>query len=230
MRKLLIGLFIAVAIFVAGFLLSPWPSVFVIRAIFDSGAAEASAKLEKRLPRAIQTETRQYDLTDADAFLDIHRPKSVLPGTPTIVWVHCGGFVSGRRSDLTNYTKILAGQGFLVVNVDYTIAPDAKYPTPVRQVNKALGYISHNAQALGVDADHIVLAGDIAGAQIVSQARRSVSRSAPKAGSAGRAWGSRRWAAGSAARLAGSTRLAGRLRVLSGGLRTRRSAALPAAF
>lgn len=169
MRKLLIGLFIVVAIVAAAFLLSPWPSVFVIRTIFDSGAAEASAKLERHLPRAIQTQTGQYDPADADAFMDIHRPKRVLAGTPTIVWMHGGGFVSGRRSDLTNYTKILAGQGFVVVNIDYTIAPDAKYPVPVRQVNKALGYLSRNAQALGVDSDHIVLAGDSAGAQIAAQ-------------------------------------------------------------
>lgn len=169
MRKVLFGLFIVVAIIVAGFLLSPWPSVFVIRTIFDSGAAKASAKLEKHLPLAILTETRRYDPADADAVMDIHRPKSVLAGTPTIVWVHGGGFVSGRRSDLTNYTKILAGQGFVVVNIDYTIAPDAKYPVPVRQVNNALGYLSRNAQALDVDPDHIVLAGDSAGAQIVAQ-------------------------------------------------------------
>lgn len=169
MRKVLIGLFVVVATFAAAFLLSPWPSVLVIRAIFDSGAAEASAKLEKHLPRSIQTETRQYDPKDADAFMDIHRPKRVLTGAPTVVWVHGGGFVSGRRSDVTNYTKILAGQGFIVVNIDYTIAPDKKYPMPVRQVNRALGYLSRNAQALGVDRDHIVLAGDSAGAQIAAQ-------------------------------------------------------------
>ena len=169
MRKVPIGLLVVVAAVAVAFLLSPWPSVFVIRTIFDSGAAEASAKLAKHLPRAIQTETRQYDPADKDAFLDIHRPKSVLAGTPTIVWVHGGGFVSGRRSDLTNYTKILAGRGFVVVNIDYTIAPDAKYPMPVRQVNEALGYLSRNAQALGVDSDHIVLAGDSAGAQIAAQ-------------------------------------------------------------
>jgi acetyl esterase len=168
-RKVLIGLFIVVATIAAAFLLSPWPSVFVIRTIFDSGAAEASAKLEKHLPRSIQTETRQYDPADADAFMDIHRPTRVLVGTPIIVWVHGGGFVSGRRSDLTNYTKILAGQGFVVVNIDYTIAPDAKYPVPVRQVNEALGYLSRNAQAPGVNPDHIVLAGDSAGAQIAAQ-------------------------------------------------------------
>lgn len=169
MRKLLIGLFAVAAAITAAFLLSPWPSVLVIRTIFDSGAAEASAKLEKHLLPSVHTETAQYDPSDKDGFLDIHRPRDVLPGSPIIVWIHGGGFVSGKRSDLTNYTKILAGQGFVVVNVDYTIAPNAKYPTPVRQVNRALGYLARNAKNLGVDPDRIVLAGDSAGAQIAAQ-------------------------------------------------------------
>lgn len=170
MRKLLIGLIGLVVILAAGFLLSPWPSVLVIRTIFDRGAAEASAKLKRHVPASAQTVTRQYDSTDEDAFMDIHRPETVSAGSPTIVWVHGGGFVSGRRGDLTNYTKILAGKGFVIVNIDYTIAPDAKYPTPVRQVNKALGYLSRNAGSLGVDPNRIVLAGDSAGAQIAAQA------------------------------------------------------------
>lgn len=169
MRKLLIGCIGLGVLLAAAFLSSPWPSVLVIRAIFDRGAAEASAKLERHVPTSVRTVTRQYDPADKDAFMDIHRPEIVAAGSPTVVWVHGGGFVSGRRGDLTNYAKILAGQGFVVVNVDYTIAPGANYPTPVRQVNKALGYIARNARSLGIDPKSIVLAGDSAGAQIAAQ-------------------------------------------------------------
>lgn len=169
MRKLLIGLIGLVLLLAAGFLLSPWPSVLVIRTIFDRGAVEASAKLERHVPASVQTATRHYDPADEDAFMDIHRPETVPTGSPTVVWVHGGGFVSGRRGDVASYTTILAGKGFVVVNVDYTIAPDAKYPTPVRQVNEALGYVARNAGSLGIDPNRIVLAGDSAGAQIAAQ-------------------------------------------------------------
>lgn len=169
MRRWLLGLGIVLAAIAAAFLLSPWPSVYVIRAIFDKGAAEASSKLDKHVPPGIATQTVQYDPTDKDAMLDIHRPVTTLPDAPLIVWVHGGGFVSGRRGDITNYAKVLAGHGFTVVNVDYTIAPEATYPTPIRQVSKALAYLTANRENLRIDTRRIVLAGDSAGAQIAAQ-------------------------------------------------------------
>lgn len=169
MRKWLIGLLIVAATIAAALMLSPWPSVYVIRAIFDRGATEASDKLAKHVPAGVRTNTVSYDPSDKDAVLDIHQPKQVSPGSPLIVWIHGGGFVSGRRSDITNYAKVLAGQGFNVVNVDYTIAPEAAYPTPIRQVSKALAYLSAEGGKLGIDTSRIVLAGDSAGAQIAAQ-------------------------------------------------------------
>lgn len=169
MKKWLVGLSVVALAIVAAFVMSPWPSVQVIRMIFDKGAAEASGKLDKHVPRDIRIDTLHYDPADQDAVLDIHRPRKVEPGSPLIVWVHGGGFVSGRRGDLTNYAKVLAGQGFNVVNVDYTIAPEATYPTPIRQVSKALAYLNAEAHALRIDTSRIVLAGDSAGAQIAAQ-------------------------------------------------------------
>lgn len=154
---------------VVAFLVSPWPSVLIIRLIFNHGAAEASANLESRVPDSVSMETFQYDSEDGDAFLDIHRPSGLSSGAPTIVWIHGGGFVSGRREDIRNYAAILAGQGFAVVNVDYTIAPEAFYPAPLRQVNAALTYLAQNADQLGINEGRLVLAGDSAGAQIAAQ-------------------------------------------------------------
>lgn len=169
MRRWITGVLVVAAIVAAAFVLSPWPGVQVIRAIFDKGAAAAAAKLEKHVPAAVTTETLHYDEADPDAMLDIHRAPEPRPGAPTIVWVHGGGFVSGRRGDITNYLKVLAGQGFTVVNVDYTVAPEATYPTPVRQVMRALDFLVRDGGRLGLDTSRLVLAGDSAGAQIAAQ-------------------------------------------------------------
>jgi acetyl esterase len=168
MRKWLVGILAFLALVPASFVLSPWPSVLLVRAVFDRGAAEASRKLIPYLPTSVSTTSHNYDPSRPGAVLDIHRPVGGGAG-PAVVWVHGGGFVSGRRSDVTNYAKILAGRGFTVVNVDYTIAPDAHYPEPVRQVNRALEFLSRQGASLGVDAAHMVLAGDSAGAQIAAQ-------------------------------------------------------------
>lgn len=68
-----------------------------------------------------------------------------------------------------NYARVLAGQGFAVATVDYTIAPEAKYPTPVRQVNAALAYLAEHGSRWGIATDRFVLAGDSAGAHIAAQ-------------------------------------------------------------
>jgi acetyl esterase/lipase len=148
---------------------TPWPSILVIRLLFNSMAAQASDRLKKHVPSGL---VKQLDLrydTGNDALLDIYRPLNLAPEAPTIVWAHGGGFVSGRRGNVANYLQILAGRGFAVANVDYTIAPSATYPTPVRQMNNALRYLDANAARLGINARRLVLAGDSAGAQIAAQ-------------------------------------------------------------
>ncbi|BDZ48396.1 hypothetical protein GCM10025867_06370 [Frondihabitans sucicola] len=71
--------------------------------------------------------------------------------------------------DPAHYLKILAAEGYTAVSVDYSLGPDAVYPTAVRQLNDALRHLVGNAASLGVDPDRIVLAGDSAGAQLASQ-------------------------------------------------------------
>lgn len=169
MRKSVVSLLAALLVIAALFVVTPWPGVLLIRYIFDKGAAEAATRLEQLVPASIQVTTLAYDDADPDAILDIYRAPNFDPELPTVVWIHGGGFVSGRRSDIENYLKVLAGEGFTVVNVDYTIAPSAHYPSPVRQVNRALEFLTREAGSLGIDASRIVLAGDSAGAQIAAQ-------------------------------------------------------------
>jgi len=111
----------------------------------------------------------RYDPADPDALLDVFYPSAIADKPlPTIVWVHGGGWVSGSKDDIANYGKVLAGKGYTVVGVDYSLAPGKTFPTPIRQVNAALGYLVSNAERLRIDPDHIVLAGDSGGAHIAA--------------------------------------------------------------
>ncbi len=160
----------------AAFQWSPWPSVLMIRYAFGKGSDAASQSLQKHVPPGIAAVLDQhYDEGDADAYLDVLRPASAgAQPLPTIVWVHGGAWVSGHRRDVANYARVLAGQGFTVAAVGYSIAPGRGYPVPVRQVNSALGYLVREAARLGVDPTRLVLAGDSAGAHIVAQVANAV--------------------------------------------------------
>src|SRR6478735_595209 len=158
--------------------LSPWPSALVIRAVFDRGAARASAALGPHAPTdLVEVLGEAYAVADPDGRLDVFRPDREEP-LPTVVWVHGGAFVSGCKDDVANYLRVLAGRGVTAVGVDYSIAPGKRYPTPVRQVAGALAHLIDHADRLGVDPTRIVLAGDSAGAQIASQVGLLVSDAA----------------------------------------------------
>ncbi|MBE9603423.1 alpha/beta hydrolase [Acetobacteraceae bacterium H6797] len=169
-RCLAIVALLGAALFLTGQYVTPWPNILLIRGLFHLGAAHASAGLEEHVPHGlIVRKALRYDERDPEALLDIYRPETLDPQAPTVLWVHGGGFVSGTRHDLSNYTRILAGQGFAVVNIGYSIAPGSTYPKPIRQVTKALAWLVEHGAELGIDPARLVLAGDSAGAQIAAQ-------------------------------------------------------------
>lgn len=148
---------------------SPWVQVFVIRHLFAMGDRRFKGKLEKHVPNDIYAEENLAYGSGEDEKFDIYRPAGEKGPMQAIVWVHGGGWIAGSKEGISNYLKILAGHGYAVIGVEYSRGIKTPYPKPLEQVNAALGYIMRNAGELGLKADGLVLAGDSAGAQMVSQ-------------------------------------------------------------
>jgi acetyl esterase len=178
-RWLLGGILIAAVALFAFHQLSVWPSALFFRALFDYGGVRMADGLAKHVPPGVTAVLdERYDASDPDALLDVFYPAAVANSDKqlvTIVWIHGGGFLSGSKAQIANYAKIYAAEGYTVIGVGYTLAPSAKYPRPVQQVNAALGYIAKNAKRFHADASRIVLAGDSAGAQLAAQTANIVS-------------------------------------------------------
>jgi acetyl esterase/lipase len=169
----LCAIFAAVAI--GGYLafrLTPWPGALVIRQYFDAGGVATARALEKHVPQGIaQHVNLRYDTNERDALLDVFHPADIDASErlTTIVWIHGGGWVAGSKDQLANWLRIIAGHGYTTVGVDYSIAPRAKYPTPVRQANAAIGWLASNSARLHIDPSHLFVAGDSAGGQVAAQ-------------------------------------------------------------
>ncbi|MGN7797456.1 alpha/beta hydrolase [Leifsonia sp. 22587] len=149
---------------------TPWPAALIIRRVFTKGAAETVAEMEPFVPDGVTARTRvAYASGSRDTTFDIFRPAAAEGPLPTVVWIHGGAWLSGVAADVTPYLHILAAEGFTAVAPDYTIAPEAAYPTALRQLNSALAHLVDNAAELGIDPARIILAGDSAGAQLASQ-------------------------------------------------------------
>jgi acetyl esterase/lipase len=172
--RILIAILVLGAITFLSFKLSPYPSIWIIRYAFNKEAVQVNKELEKYVPEKIETISNlHYDTNDPDAFLDAYfHPDSVKAKgkLPVIVWTHGGGLISGDKSQVGNYCKILSAHGFVVISIDYTIAPEGKYPTPIKQLNTALAYISSNPTIFHADTTFFVLAGDSGGSMISAAA------------------------------------------------------------
>jgi acetyl esterase len=162
---LVLGIWVALEV-------SPWPSALAIRYLFDSDAWRTNAALAGRVPAGVAARRNEiYDPGEPDARLDVFYPAAHAEDQAllTVVWIHGGGFLSGSKDQITNYAQILAAGGYTVVTVNYSLAPERKYPTPLRQLNAALAYLQENAAWLHVDPQRFVLAGDSAGALLAAQ-------------------------------------------------------------
>jgi len=76
-----------------------------------------------------------YAPGDHDALLDVFEPANAQVHLPAVVWVHGGGFVVSSRSDMSGYLQFLAARGYVTIAIDYSRAPEARFPTPVRQTD-----------------------------------------------------------------------------------------------
>lgn len=103
--------------------------------------------------------------------LDILMPKNIKQGEqlPVIFWAHGGGFIAGDKQYKNPLLSQIVERGYVVVNVNYALAPAYKYPTPLIQMNHAISFIKENEEALPIDMNQVIIGGDSAGAQINSQ-------------------------------------------------------------
>jgi acetyl esterase/lipase len=150
-------------------LVSPRPAALVIRKAFAKGGARTARRLEPHAPAGTVVLTDERYGDEPDMLLDVFRPAAAEGPLPLVVWVHGGGFVGGSKDELAAYFKLLASHGFVVAGPRYSLAPEHRYPTPLRQLMRALEFLQAHRERLQVDAGRIVLAGDSAGAHIAAQ-------------------------------------------------------------
>lgn len=88
---------------------------------------------------------------------------------PAVIIVHGGGFV---RGDKQTYVKplfpVLTDAGFAWFTINYRLAPGAKFPAPVQDVEDAVRWVMRNARQYKVDPKRVALTGESAGGHLVS--------------------------------------------------------------
>jgi acetyl esterase/lipase len=169
----LIAAFVVVAVS-AAVMATPWPSAMLIRSVFTQGGEATVQEMIANPPADLGPVDEKLDQAMGVAGgpgtgFDVFMPADADGPVPTVVWVHGGAWISGSKEDVAPYLRYLAGRGYGAVGLDYTRGPEATYPTAVNQLNDSLAYLVAHADEYGIDADHLVIAGDSAGGQLASQ-------------------------------------------------------------
>lgn len=165
---------ILVLLVVLAFRISPWPGAMIIRYVFTRGGHKTLVAMQKAIPHQQVTvlHDQQYAKDNNKEYLDVYIPNSAIHTQrrlPVVIWTHGGAWLSGDKKDAAPYYSLLASQSFIVVALNYSLAPETQYPTPPHQLNDAYAFIARNAERYHINMDKIALAGDSAGSQLSSQ-------------------------------------------------------------
>ncbi|WP_283434531.1 alpha/beta hydrolase [Neorhodopirellula lusitana] len=115
---------------------------------------------------------RESGKVDGVASGGVHRGRSTvpievdLPRRPAILLVHGGAWVTGDKWLLRSYADDLSRLGCVVLNINYRLAPGAKFPAQVDDVREGLIYLRQHADALAIDVDRIGAFGYSAGGHL----------------------------------------------------------------
>lgn len=154
----------------AGFcMISPRPSVWFLKKTLNKKAFKRPKDYQSFKDNVKIIRDINYGSLYPNGFLDIIMPKNGSGGKSLILWLHGGAYIAGDKKDVEHYMVMLAGSGFDIVNINYALAPESRYPVQLKQIEEAYEFISANAGKYSINPDKIFLGGDSAGAQLAAQ-------------------------------------------------------------
>jgi acetyl esterase len=145
-----------------------------LKPIKDSTPAEARESMRTRtaalgpFEEVAAVADHRVPVTGGEIMVRVYRPAGVGPH-PVLVFYHGGGWVIG---DLYTHDgicrSIVNAAGCAVAAVDYRLAPEFKYPTPVEDSYAGLLWVVANATRLGLDPARVAVGGDSAGGNLAA--------------------------------------------------------------
>ena len=99
----------------------------------------------------------------------IVRPAGTAEVLPVVMYFHGGGWILGDRDTHDRLIREIAvGVEAAVVFVDYSRAPEARYPVAIEQAYAATRYVAANAADLRIDPLRLAVAGDSVGGNMAA--------------------------------------------------------------
>lgn len=124
--------------------------------------------VNRRMPKAVGIfADMPYGTESRKQRVDVYIPYGE-PPYPVLVYIHGGSFHFVDKKTYRRLCSVFASNGFVVVSVDYRLAPAHIYPAQFSDVGRAVRWAFENASRFGGDPARMFLGGDSAGACLVS--------------------------------------------------------------
>lgn len=98
--------------------------------------------------------------------IDVCYPKGAAEKLPVIIDIHGGGWMYGDKELNKNYCHNLAKRGYVVFVMSYRLYPEVTADEQLRDVAKAIKWISEHLDDYPCDKEKISLTGDSAGGML----------------------------------------------------------------
>ena len=103
--------------------------------------------------------------------LDVYCHRSCPTGSPVLVYVHGGGYFSGRKSrEARALLYRLASLGWVCISANYRLRPAATFPDHLVDLKKVIAWVRSHGAEYGADPSHVIVAGSSAGGHLAALA------------------------------------------------------------
>ncbi|MBB3032421.1 alpha/beta hydrolase [Alteriqipengyuania lutimaris] len=98
--------------------------------------------------------------------LRLHRPIDEA-GLPVLFYIHGGGWTIFSIDTHDRLMREYAARaGIAVIGIDYSLAPESRYPIALNEVVDTLDWLEREGGELGIDTQRMAIGGDSAGANL----------------------------------------------------------------
>ena len=114
-----------------------------------------------------------YSRNYPNSYADIWLPDETDQKYPVVVYCHGGGFIFGNKSsgdplsageEKTGKLMKIIEQGYALVNADYALAPQYRFPSQILQLDELFRFLLDHQEEYRLDMNHVCLSGGSAGA------------------------------------------------------------------
>ncbi len=117
--------------------------------------------------RPVQFEERAFTTPDGEKLsLDVYKPGYAHGALPGVLVIHGGTWQNGTNKEFMALNAYLAARDYVVVSMNYRLAPKWKFPAGRDDVLSAIAYLKVYGAEIGLDPTRLALLGRSAGGQL----------------------------------------------------------------